>query len=346
MSGRASVPAVPITLITGFLGAGKTTLVNRLLRAAPPESVLIVENEVGDVAIDVELVDAPATSVLELTAGCACCSARDALVIGLAQNTRPRLRETPPLERVLVEASGVANPAAILRSLLDAKDALEPLYVEGVVAVADARQLVGQLSEYPIVAAQIGCADLIVLNKLDLVAPGSLPRLRRTVRAINPTATVLSARRCGLDPARVFAPGLFDPERAADVPLELDGHGGLHGVSAVTLAIDGDLELSALQAWLNALLLVRGRDILRLKGVLAIAGRDRRFVLHGAHDTFAGTLARRWGNAPRRSRLVLIGRGLEQQTLQASLNDCRPRGDAARSCRPPHLPLRGRVQAA
>jgi len=326
--------SLPVTLVCGFLGAGKTTLVNHLLRCEPQGSVLVVENELGEDAIDGELLEAPRRDVVELAEGCLCCSLADGFLPLLVEAVRAHalrqgLRGGPPLRRVLVETTGVADPGPILRRLYAAGPAIEPLVIDGVICVVDARRALRTLDSEPVAARQIGAADVVVLNKADLVSEGELGEARRLVEAANPTARVESATNAVVDPALALDLGGIDelrierlppPSTLPDQPREAPA--SAHGLTAVSLREDGELDLHALNGWLEAVITQFGEDLVRIKGVLALAGRDRRLLLHGVHDQFDCRYSRPWEGVTRTNRLVLIGRDLPREALGEGLRSC------------------------
>jgi G3E family GTPase len=248
-------------------------------------------------------------------------------VLALAKAARPRL---PGLRRVIVETTGVADPAPVAHSLLAAADGLHPLALDGIVCVADARHLLRSLDEEPVAAAQIATADVVVLSKADLATEAELARARAAIVLRNPSARVVAAVHGRVPLDAVLDLGLDDVRRLESLPPAPAGaadanapeavrHGDL---AAVSLVFPGDLELTAFQAWLDTVLLLQGRDIVRLKGILSIAGRDRRFVFHGVYDSFDGAYGEPWAGEPRVNRVVAIGRGLSADDLQAGLHGC------------------------
>jgi G3E family GTPase len=304
----------PVTILTGFLGAGKTTLLNRLLSGRQGRIGVIV-NEFGEAGVDGELIASGPEEVVELAGGCVCCAVRGDLVRTL-HGLRGRR-----LERLVVETSGLADPGPLAQTFL-----LDPFLraefpLDAVVAVAGAPQIRIQLAEEPEAAAQAAFADLLVLAKTDLVPEAERQAARAALSALNPGAEILEAVRGELPPELLLNRGGFDPARVAE-RLALPGvlHGlGAAATGAVALRARGPVDEGRLAAWIEELLAERARDLLRLKGVLQVAGEARRLVLQGVH----GLVEAEWlPPAPTEGRLVLIGRGLDRAALQAGFDAC------------------------
>lgn len=314
--------SIPVTVLTGFLGAGKTTLLNRLLGEAGGERMAVIENEFGEVGIDGELVEAAEEELVQLNDGCLCCTVR-----GDLQRMLGVLGARDDVDRIVIETTGLADPAPVLQTFLLDSSLGERLRVDGVIVVTDARHLQLHLAESAEAARQVSFADLIVLNKADLVDAGGLERAKERLRALNPLVSILPAIRGDLPRARLLDLGGFDVERALGLEPGLLDEEGLHhshadDVDSVALRVDGEMNGPLLYRWIGDLLAIGGRDIFRMKGIVAVAGAERRCVLQSVHAVVDAAEGTAWGDEPRRSTVVLIGRGLDRPSLEAGLRGC------------------------
>jgi len=463
---------IPVTVLTGFLGSGKTTLVNRILSEQHGRRIAVIENEFGEVGVDHELVIGADEEIFETSNGCICCTVRGDLIRILAQLRKRRDR----FDAILIETTGLADPGPVAQTFFIDEELREHYVLDAIVTLIDARHIEQQLETSPIALEQIGFADVLLLNKTDLVGDALLTHLERRLQAINGTATVVRTHNADVALERILNVGAFDLERAlerdhafleparpfewaalytvpaGDYALQQcaagahhhehthehgqapePGHGpvrhhaplrvvdllllpagegeGASGAARIEALVEeatrrfdgeavllgphaalppgalGRLELDhaehvhlhlpragswvlfcehapaefggllpdlrpahersfgshhhdadigsiglmdarpldpgKVNEWLSYLLQSRGQDILRMKGVLNLAGEARRYVFHGVHMVFDGQLEREWPpHAARRSRLVFIGRGLDRAEFEAGFESC------------------------
>ena len=312
---------IPVTLITGFLGAGKTTLVNELLRTPGPRRLGVLVNELGDVGIDGELMGEEADGVVELTSGCLCCSVRGELSDSLTSMARIE----PPPDGIVVETTGLADPGPVIDTVAWLPDLLR---LDALVTVADARTCLRLLDDPELGEArrQVELASTIVVSKSDLVDADALEDARGRLRALNPLAELhLGAREAA---GHVLASGAFDASRAETVSHDHDhDHHDHAAVDTVSVEQPGELDPEQVEMWLMTLRFFDSSQLHRLKAVLAVAGEERRFVIHGVQGYLDTGHGRPWGDAPRVSRLVAIGRDLDQDMWRSGLRGCAVRED-------------------
>jgi len=313
-----------VTLITGFLGAGKTTLVNELLRTPGPRRLGVLVNELGDVGIDGELMGEEADGVVELTSGCLCCSVRGELSDSLTSMARIE----PPPDGIVVETTGLADPGPVIDTVAWLPDLLR---LDALVTVADARTCLRLLDDPELGEArrQVELASTIVVSKSDLVDADALEDARGRLRALNPLAELhLGAREAA---GHVLASGAFDASRAETVSHDDEDHDHDHhdhaAVDTVSVEQPGELDPEQVEMWLMTLRFFDSSQLHRLKAVLAVAGEERRFVIHGVQGYLDTGHGRPWGDAPRVSRLVAIGRDLDQDMWRSGLRGCAVRED-------------------
>lgn len=326
---------IPVTVLTGFLGSGKTTVLNRLLEDSGLKDTLILINEFGDIGIDHDLVAPLADdAVIELMSGCLCCTIRGDLARTLrdapwryARNGKPWFR------RVVLETTGIADPLPILQTLVG-DPALSGRYrLDRVLTVVDAVHGLDALDRQEEARSQVAVADLLLISKADVADATAISVLSQRLAAINPVAPRRLTRHGRiegeallLDAAPSVAYALADLELApADGPEHRHDHDhdpNRHGdhIRAVTLCFEAPIAGPTLDLWLEALLQLRGPDILRVKGIINVAETDRPMVIHGVQHRFeAPILLPAWPSADHRTRMVFITRDLDAKTLEASL---------------------------
>lgn len=315
---------IPVTIVTGFLGAGKTTLVNHLLAQCGDAYIGIIVNEFGEVGIDGQLIVADDQPLIEITNGCVCCTVRKDLTAAVDELLQ---RAGRPVERLIIETSGLADPAPVLQSFLADAALLQRVELESVVTVADARHVLLHIGD-DIVREQIAFADVIVLNKVEMAGAQELERLERELRLLNPAAHLIRTEHAQVSAAELLGTKRFSlPHVLSIEPDLLDGgeHDHEHDISigSCWIETDGAIDPERFSRWMNQLVQREGARLMRTKGVLQLHGEARQFQFHSVHMLLDSRPGRRWRpDEPRRSRLVFIGRDLAADALRDGLLGC------------------------
>jgi len=360
---------LPISVLTGFLGSGKTTLLTKLLVHPAMAKTAVIINEFGEIGLDDLLVQgellnhvdpAGQTQFVKMNSGCLCCTVRGDLEVALRDLYLKRVRgQVPEFVRVVIETTGLADPAPILHTLIDDPVLAAYYRLDGVVATVDAVNADAQLDAQFESVKQIAVADRLVLTKTDIADPAKVAALRARLAAINPAAPVIVAVQGQVDPALLFDAGLYNPEtKTADVRRWLaeeayaakkdhdhahdhdhdhghdhahdhdHGHGHVHHdvnrhddrIRAHCLVVAEPMEWDVVAGWLGSLAQSRGADLLRMKGLVNVAGEDQPVVVHGVQHLFhPPARLPAWPDADRRSKFVFITRDVPRADLEKTL---------------------------
>jgi G3E family GTPase len=302
---------LPVVLVTGFLGSGKTTLISRLLRRPELGETAVIVNELGEVAIDHHLLRRVDERTIVLDGGCVCCSLRGDLADELRDLLSRRTRgEIPPFSRVIVETTGLADPAPVVYTLLSEPVVRHHYRLESVVATVDG---VNGMRE-PESVKQAAIADRLVVTKTDVADRDAVLDVKERLARLNPAAPIIEAVFGAVEPGDVFGGAERDVRE-----LSLDGPAHRDDLRAVAVFLDDELDWTAFAIWLTMLLQARGTDILRVKGLLNVGGAGPVLLNCVQHAVHPPEHLESWPDDDRRSRLVFIGRGFEQEQLEASL---------------------------
>lgn len=329
--------AIPTSVLTGFLGSGKTTLLNALLSHQDLSDTAVLVNEFGEIGIDHLLVEPlEDENIVLLNAGCLCCTIRDDLVGTLSELWEKRENASiPPFRRVIIETTGLADPAPILHTLLSHEAVKDRYSVNGIVTTVDAVNAELQLTENVECLKQIAVADRIVITKPDLSSPDALDRLRIRLSNINSSAPLFTVVQGDIDPNGLLDVGLYNLDEKDDRvegwlrQVGEEDHAHAHDInrhddriSTFYLETNQSIQIHHFIAWIENLLETHGEKLLRLKGILDIEGSDKPVIVHGVQHIFhpLSTLST-WPAGPRRSRLVLIVRDLVREPIEQSFNE-------------------------
>jgi G3E family GTPase len=335
---------IPVTVLTGYLGAGKTTLLNRILSENHGKKYAVIVNEFGEIGIDNDLIIGADEEVFEMNNGCVCCTVRGDLVRIL----EGLMKRKGKFDAIIVETTGLADPAPVAQTFFVDEDVQAHARLDAVVTVADAKWLSDRLKDAPEAKNQIAFADVIVLNKIDLVTKPELAEVEARIRAINPYATLHKTERAQVKLSDVLERGAFDLDRILEIEPEFleagddhdhhhhdhdhhhhdHGHGGLkhyhdEDMQSLSLRTDKQLDPETFMPWLQQLISTEGAKILRSKGILAFRNDDDRYVFQGVHMMLEGDHQRAWKDDEKReSRLVFIGRELPEQLIRDGFARC------------------------
>ena len=321
MIASQTLDKVPVTVLTGYLGAGKTTLLNRILTHEHGKKVAVIVNEFGEVGIDNQLVIDADEEIFEMNNGCICCTVRGDL-IRIVTNLMKRRNK---FDHLVIETTGLADPAPVIQTFFVDEDMREKLDLDAVVTLVDAKHI-WQHWDADEAQEQIAFADVILLNKTDLVTPEQLNELENRIRGMNAMAKIYRTRNSELGMNELLGVKAFDLDRALEIDPEFlgeDAHEHDESVYSIALVEEGELDGDKLNQWLGELLQTQGPDIFRMKGILNIAGENERFVFQGVHMLFDGKPDRLWKeNEKRKSELVFIGRNLDENKLKEDFLAC------------------------
>jgi G3E family GTPase len=332
---------IPVTVLTGYLGAGKTTLLNRILSEPHGKKYAVIVNEFGEIGIDNDLVVGADEEVFEMNNGCICCTVRGDLIRILDG----LLKRRGQFDGILIETTGLADPAPVAQTFFLDDTVGGRTALDAVVTVTDAKWLKERLKDAPEAKNQIGFADIILLNKTDLVTVEELRDVESRIRAINPYAKVYPTRRCDVPIQSLLGQGAFDLQRILAIEPEFlagdhdhDHHGEHHDghhhnggpkhyhdedMQSLSLRSDKPLDPEKFLPWINELVAVEGPKILRCKGILAFKDDPQRFVLQGVHMVLDGDHQRDWKpDEKRESRLIFVGRELDVASIERAFLAC------------------------
>ena len=353
MSEAPSTERIPVSVITGFLGSGKTTLLKHLLPQPAMADTAVVINEFGEVGLDHLLVENSSDDTVVLASGCLCCTIRGDLVDTLRSLFLRRRKGTiPQFKRVVIETTGLADPAPVLHTLMQDPLVSECYRLDGVITTVDAVNGMDQLDKQMESVKQAAVADRVLLTKSDLAEGPKVDALVARLRKLNPAAPIRPIRDGQIDAAELLNAGLYNPEtKSLDVRRWLKaeaysdhnhghGHGHDHGhdhdhdhpdqtphdvnrhdsrISAFALDWDQPLDWSVFVEWIEMLITGHGENLLRLKGILNVAGEESPIAIHGVQHLFHPPIALpAWPDSDRHSRIVFITRDIARETIETS----------------------------
>jgi G3E family GTPase len=314
---------IPVTLITGFLGAGKTSLLNQLISSYPDKKFAIIENEFGAINIDSELVaNVQSEGIFELSNGCICCSLNNELYLVL-QNL---IQSNHPFNHLLIETTGIADPASILASFIMDPFIKKEFKLDSVICLVDAENGQHLLENENILTKQIAVADQIILTKADLAGRDKTDLLKKELERINQYAILGEAEfgrsanknlldSFSYDPAKVYQ-FVLGVEKTSDKKQES------HGIENMCYTTSSAMDQMKLAMWLDAFLTFNQDSIYRIKGILFLQGVENRIILQSVHTQFQTTVGKAWDKEEaRESKIVIIGKNLNKKVIERNLDE-------------------------
>lgn len=332
---------IPVFIITGFLGSGKTTLLNHLVNHDDMGETAVIINEFGEVGLDHLLVDSAFEDTVLMQSGCICCSIRGDLVDTLNDLLhRVTIGELPKFNRVVIETTGLADPAPVMQSVMSDPACKKNFRLGGVVSTVDAVNGINQLDEYGEPVKQAAVAERIVMTKTDIGSENEIGTLTGRLRDINPASPIFKVVMGEIHPDKLFDTEVYDPTtKIGDVQKWLnegsydqdDNHGHSHDhvdvnrhnseIRAFCLVYDKPIHWDAFKIWLESIISLRGNDLLRIKGIVNVEGSDTPVVVHGVqHVLHPPTKLNAWPDGDHTTRVVFITRNLELNDLEAALD--------------------------
>lgn len=313
---------IPVTVVTGFLGSGKTTLVNRILAEQHEHKVAVIVNEFGEISVDGQLVlSQDQEDLVEFNNGCLCCTVRGDLVDTLA-----KLKDRTDLDAILIETTGLADPAPVASTFFIADQIKSETRLDSFVTLVDAVNLERNLAQSEEAREQIAFADILLINKIDLVSEGQVAEVEQRIRTLNPFARIHYTEHSTIDLDKVFGVGAFDLDAKLEVdPTFLDDleHEHDQSIGSFFLREDRPIDINRFMLWLTPLLQERGEDLLRTKGIFYAHGFKERVVFQSVRMLTAMRPDRPWKPGEKKStEYVVIGRDLDREAFVEGLAGC------------------------
>eukprot|EP00980_Cylindrotheca_fusiformis_P013166 scaffold3337_cov95-Cylindrotheca_fusiformis.AAC.9 len=329
---NGKAPIVPVTVLTGFLGSGKTTLMNHILNDTTHQmKFAVIENEFGEVGIDERILSENVEEeVIEVMNGCICCTVRGDLV----ESLKRLYKRVASFNGIIIETTGLADPAPVVQTFFIDEEIKKMYKLDSVITVTDAKHIVERLDEKKPegveneAVEQVAFADKVILNKIDLVAKEEdLLNIEKRIRGINPTASVLRCKFADIDPKQILNINAFELSRVLDFDPEFLDENQEHQhdetVTSVGCRLEGEMNIEMMTRWIQRLITEDGANLYRYKGILAVKGKEEKFIFQGVGMLFTASFEGKWKkNEKRESRFVFIGKNLDSEFLKFGFEAC------------------------
>jgi len=327
---------IPVTIITGFLGAGKTSLLNNLIRKHPEKKFAIIENEFGETGIDGGLIAAAPEAIFELNNGCICCTLGDDFIFTLEN----LLGSSYEFDHLLVETTGIADPSGIVDAFVSGTTIQQRFRIDSVLCVADAVNMEDLFDKRPEVRKQIALADIVLLNKTDCVDPSKIMELSQMIKGINPMAKILPTTFGSVDGIEVLNIHSFSGEAVGKSTLafcridhpdhnpmqksyvhntQKPNQNHQHDISSVGFTFMGSFDVNKFGVWMQNYLYFNQDTVFRAKGIMSFGQTEDQFIFHAVRSSFMFEVGKPWGDEERFSKLVFIGKDISEKELEANL---------------------------
>ena len=332
-----SISKVPVTILTGYLGSGKTTFVNYLLKADHGNKFAIIENEFGEVGIDDGLVKQTNEEIIEMMNGCICCTVRQDLI-----KTIKNLMQTKKdkFDHIIIETTGLADPAPVAQTFFVDEDISNLCRLDSIITFIDAKFTAQHLDEEKPEGVeneaheQVAFADVLILNKTDLVTKDEIEETKRKIKSINVHAPIIETQYSKVPIEKVINIKAFDLDKTLEMDdgfLDIDAeHQHDSSISSFGIHIEGSFDINKLNTWLGNLLMVKGQDLYRSKGILSIMGSEDKYVFQAVHmimnldsSSNLGMQHKPWQEEEKRiNKFCFIGKNLDKDQIIKELRDC------------------------
>lgn len=326
---------IPVSIITGFLGAGKTSLLNNIIQKYPDKKFAIIENEFGEIGIDGGLIVGSGENIFELSNGCICCSLSDDFFDTLSN----LLNSKHQFDYLLIETTGIADPDSIIKAFAASEFILKQFRIDSVICLADALNFEELMEEQPEVRKQLAVADVVLLNKVESVSAEYAGEIKTLIEYLNPMAKVCPVSYANIDAVDLLDSFSFSgeniqkkamsfgrltiskskPDKVASVLLKPSTEQHKHEIVSESFAIPGSFKAEAFSLWMNTFLFFNAKNIFRVKGIVSIEGEARKLIFHAVRDSFLNENGEEWGDEVRFSKLVFIGKNIKRDQIEDGL---------------------------
>lgn len=328
ISGTSSSKKIPVTILTGFLGAGKTTLLNKILTENHGKRIAVIENEFGEVGVDHALVLNSEEEIFEMNNGCICCTVRGDLIRILGKLTQKKNK----FDYVIIETTGMAHPTPVAQTFFLDPEIQDNYELDGIVTLVDAKHVGLHIDESSECQEQIGFADVVLLNKVDLVSSEEIEQLKALLSERNPSAELHVVQNAEIPFQTILDRKAFNLGKVLEMKPQFlnkpkehhhhHDHSHQKGVSSVGIEKEGNVHPQKFQKWISSVLQAHADDIFRSKGILSFEGENKRYVFQGVHALIDGRFDREWNSDERKNILVFIGKNLNREKLTQGFLSC------------------------